>query len=73
MRYEIRAMGHLDESRSAWFEGLSIKHLPSGESILTGEIVDQSALNAILNRLHALNIKLISVEPIDPAAGEEKT
>ncbi len=69
--YEIRVQGHLDKQRSEWFGGLSITHQPDGETILTGEIVDQSALNAILNRLHAMNIKLISVELVDPEPANE--
>jgi cell division FtsZ-interacting protein ZapD len=71
--YEIRVQGHLDKQRSEWFGGLSITHQPDGETILTGEIVDQSALNAILNRLHAMNIKLISVERVDPEVAEGDT
>ncbi len=69
--YEIRVQGHLDKQRSEWFGGLSITHQPDGETILTGEIVDQSALNAILNRIHAMNIKLISVERVDPEPANE--
>lgn len=70
MSYSIRVQGHLDESRSEWFGGLKITHQPDGETILVGEIVDQSALNAILNRLHNMNIKLISVERNDPGIAD---
>ncbi len=68
--YRIRVHGHLDEQRSEWFGGMSITHQPDGETILLGEIVDQSALNAILSRIHATNIKLISVERVDPETGD---
>jgi hypothetical protein len=68
--YEIRVRGHLDEKRSEWFGGMSITHQPNGETILFGEIVDQSTLNAILNRIQAMNIKLISVERVDPEAAD---
>jgi hypothetical protein len=64
--YRIRVHGHLDEDRSEWFAGLTITPLPSGETLLAGEIEDQSALNAVLNALHALGIKLHSVERVDP-------
>ena len=70
--YEIRVRGHIDERRSEWLGGLHVTHLPDGDTILSGEIVDQSALNAILNRLHAMNIKLISVDRADPGAAGSK-
>lgn len=68
--YQIRIQGHLDEDRSEWFAGLTTTHLPSGETLLAGEIADQSALNAVLNALHALGIKLLSVERVDPHGRE---
>ena len=39
--YEIRVKGHLDGRWSEWFDGLTITHLDSGETVLRGEIVDQ--------------------------------
>jgi hypothetical protein len=71
--YEIRVKGHLEEGRSEWLGGLKVAPQPDGETILTGEIVDQSALNAILNRLHAMNIKLVSVEHVDATPSEDKS
>lgn len=68
--YRIRVHGHLDEDRSEWFAGLTVTHLPSGETLLAGEIADQSALNAVLNAFHALGIKLLSVERVDPHGRE---
>jgi len=64
--YEIRVKGHLDESWSAWFEGLTITNLESGEAILSGEIVDQAALHGVLSKVRDLNLPLIAVSGVGP-------
>lgn len=70
--YEIRVKGHLDESWSEWFEGLTITNLESGETVLRGEIVDQASLHGVLSKVRDLNLPLIAVsstgsERQDPA------
>jgi hypothetical protein len=59
--YAIRVEGQLTELWSEWFEGLAIHTDDSGETILTGPLVDQAALFGVLARIHALNLALISV------------
>ena len=62
--YEIRVEGHLTNRWFDWFEGLAIRNEPSGETILSGLIVDQSALFGMLNKIQALHLVLISVSRI---------
>jgi hypothetical protein len=71
--YEIRIKGHLDESWADWFDGLTIRHEASGETLLIGSLPDQSALHGVLNRLRDLGVQLISVNPIEggQSSGEE--
>ena len=59
--YEIRVEGCLSEHWSDWFEGLTIRNEPSGETVLSGPCVDQSALFGTLTKIHSLNLTLISV------------
>jgi hypothetical protein len=59
--YEIRIEGHLTERWSDWFEGLTIRNDTSGETMLSGTFVDQSALFGTLSKIHSLNLTLISV------------
>ena len=59
--YEIRIEGHLTDSWSGWFDGLTIENVPDGVTILSGEFVDQAALFGILSKIQALNLTLISV------------
>src|SRR5215208_416738 len=64
--YEIRVKGHLDESWSEWFDGLTITNLESGETVLRGEIVDQAALHGVLSKVRDLNLPLIAVSSAGP-------
>jgi hypothetical protein len=66
--FEIRVEGHLTERWSDWFDGLAIRNEPGGETLLTGEIPDQSALFGMLNKIHALHLILISVVRVRPAS-----
>ncbi len=59
--FEIRVKGQLSDVWADWFEGLTIERLDDGEMILSGYIVDQSALMGTLNKLARLNLTLISV------------
>jgi hypothetical protein len=60
--YEIVVEGHLDTTRSGWFEGMQLSSQPDGTTRLTGLIVDQSALFGLLNRIRDLGLPLISVQ-----------
>ena len=59
--YEIRVKGHLDSRWSEWFEGLAVTRTASGETILSGPVVDQAALHGVLAKIRDLNLTLISV------------
>jgi hypothetical protein len=63
--FEIYIKGHLDESWSDWLEGLEVKLLGNGETMLSGHIRDQAALMGILNRLYSLNLVLLSMNEIN--------
>jgi hypothetical protein len=66
--YEIVAKGHLAPHRLRRFEGLTVTHQPSGETVLVGSFPDQSALLGLLNWLHDLGIALISVKRLEGTA-----
>ena len=63
--FEIHVKGHLSSEWSDWLEGMEVKLLDNGEMILFGTIVDQAALMGILNKVHRLNLTLLSVRAID--------
>ncbi len=62
--FEIRIKGQLSEIWADWFEGLTVEYLDSGGMLLSGYIVDQSALMGTLNKLVRLNLTLVSVNEI---------
>jgi hypothetical protein len=66
MYYEIRVQGHLAEDWSEWLGGLAVTNLENGEALLSGELADQAALHGVLNRLHGLNLILLSVSGRQP-------
>jgi len=60
--YEIRVEGHLGDSWSPWFEGMTIRHEESGETVLTGSLPDEPALHGVLMRIRDLGLPLIEVK-----------
>ncbi len=65
MIYEIRLEGLIDGRWAEWFGGMTITYLNNLETILTGEIQDQSALHGVLERIRDLGLNLISVRRVD--------
>ena len=62
--YQIIVKGHLPSNWSDWFDGSTITNEPGGYCQIAGEVVDQSALHSILQRIRDLGLTLISVNPI---------
>ncbi len=67
MYVEIRIKGTLKEDWSDWLEGLIISNQANGETILNGKMPDQAALVGLLNRIHGLNLQLLSFSQADKA------
>lgn len=64
--YRIVLKGHLDCAWSEWFAGLTIIWADNGETILTGPVVDQTALHGVLIKIRDLGLPLIALTRIDP-------
>src|SRR5215467_14310478 len=64
--YEIRIKGHLDNRWADWFSGLTITALDNGETLLTGQVVDQAALHGLIRKVRDLGMPLISVLRMKP-------
>jgi len=63
--YKIRVKGVLDSRWADWLGGLIVIPQANGETLLVGSVVDQAALHGILDRIHGLNLPLISVCPAE--------
>ncbi len=64
--YQIKVKGHLDLHWSEWFDGLTIRHEPNGETVLVGPVVDQAALYGLLLKIRNLNLTLLAVTRLEP-------
>jgi hypothetical protein len=64
-KYQILFQGLIDKSWSLYFTGMTVTAEPTGMTRLCGEVVDQSALHGLLNKIRDLNLKLISVQLLD--------
>jgi hypothetical protein len=58
--YHIRVAGYLGRSRAARFAGLSLRHEPGGETVLSG-MLDQAALHEVPMTMRDLGLKHSSV------------
>lgn len=64
--YQITIAGHLDDQWADWFEGLSVCRSGSGETHLTGPVVDQAALYRLLRKVRDLGLPLLAVARLEP-------
>ena len=72
--YQVKVQGRLDESWSRWFGEMTITRQGGDDdtsiTTITGFVADQSSLRGILSRIWDMNLKLISVVPVDDDTGE---
>lgn len=60
--YEIEVEGHFNPGWFDWLGGWEIIPLPSGNTLLKGQIIDQPALHGIFASMRDLNLKIISLK-----------
>jgi hypothetical protein len=61
--YRIVVSGELSERFAAAFEGMEME-TGGGQTILTGEVIDQPHLHGILARINSLGLTLLSVQTL---------
>jgi hypothetical protein len=70
--YQIRLKEKLDQRWSAWLGGMKVIHEANGETVLTGEVVDQAALHGLLSKVRDLQLTLISVSSLEDTPSREE-
>ena len=65
-RYEIQVKGELAARWDAWFDGFTLTRPGDGTTVLSGVVLDQSALHGILHKIADLGLPLISLTPTAP-------
>ncbi|MEW5869729.1 MAG: hypothetical protein AB1894_10675 [Chloroflexota bacterium] len=59
--YQIELQGRLEPDWCDWFDGMSISHTASGNTLLSGRVADQAALHGLLAKVRDLGMKLVAV------------
>ena len=59
--YQIRIKGHLGPHWADVFGDLNIQLEDNGDTLLTGPVVDQSALHGLLKKVRDFGMPLVSV------------
>jgi len=62
-QYHIKIKGHLEPRWQDWFDGLAITLTDDGDTILSGDIVDQAALHGVFKKIRNLGLIIVSVNP----------
>ena len=61
--YRIVVRSELSRQYAAAFEGMEME-MKNGDTVLTGEIIDQPQLFGILDRINGLGLQLMSVQAL---------
>jgi hypothetical protein len=69
-RCEIWLKGHLDKRWEKRFDSLSITMDENGNTLLTGQVADQTALHGLLKKVRDLGLTLLSVSYVEPGIEE---
>jgi hypothetical protein len=67
---QICVRGQIDERWSEWLDGLTITHTGEDETVLTGSILDQSALYGLISKLRDLGLPLSAVNLFEEVSNE---
>lgn len=60
-RYKIELQSTINHDWSSWLGNMELMHTPTGHTILTGDLPDQTALHGLLARIRDLGIPLLLV------------
>ena len=67
-QYRLVLQGELSDRFAGEFEGMHMERV-AGTTVLSGNVVDQTHLYGLLDRLPELGIELVSVEPVGDRPG----
>jgi hypothetical protein len=65
-KYEIRLKGRLEPRWAAWFDGLALTYDGDGTTVVHGTVVDQAALDGLLQKVRDTGLPLVSVTRVEP-------
>lgn len=68
--YQIKLEGQLGRQWADWFGSVSIALDEHGDTVLTGQVVDQAALYGLLRKVRDLGLPLLSVIRLKPGPAD---
>ena len=71
-RYRLVLRGELGEPFGFLFEGMQMDRV-AGTTVLTGNVVDQTHLHGLLERVWELGLELVSIGPADEGEDDDRT
>ena len=69
---QIRVKGKIDERWSEWLDGLTITHTEEGDTVLTGSVLDQSAVYGLIAKLRDLGLPLSAMSSVEEVSNERQ-
>ena len=63
-RYQICVQGHVQMNWSEWLQSFRIQQKRNGITVLTGTVIDQSALQGLLDYLFDMGITILYLKRI---------
>lgn len=69
-QYEIRIRGHLDDRWTGWFEGLTLIQEKNGDTLISGQVIDQAALFGLLRKVREMGMPLVSVNRVSTSRAD---
>jgi hypothetical protein len=63
--YCIRIKERLDSHWAGWLGNLHMAFTPEGETLITGPVIDQTALHGLLARIRDMNLTLVAVTLVE--------
>jgi len=62
IHYTLRIREALGASWSRWFEGFVITHDAAGDTIISGEVMDEAAFYGLITRARDLGLTILALE-----------
>jgi hypothetical protein len=65
--YQITVRGRIGPALVDAFDGMTVS-VAGADTLLRGQVVDQSALHGVLERIESLGLELLDVRRLDPTS-----
>ena len=68
--YRLVVRGELDQRYGYFFDGMDMTRV-GGTTVLTGEVVDQTHLHGLIERIEELGLELVGIQQVAEPSGSD--